>query len=232
MLRAEVNQALLDLFTDASYLEIGVQAGHTFHALRAADKTAVDPHFIFDVRAARADPANKACRYFEVTSDVYFSDIQERGKKYNMVFVDGLHTFDQTLKDLLNAVCCLKDDGIIVVDDVMPSSYQASIPEIDLFESFASAVGSTDGSWMGDVFKVVFFIQEYLPLFRYATVLENHGQMVMWQAPRPASAQSIEKVKAVCDLEYCDFILRRSALNLLPFSDILNHVKTDCGAAK
>ncbi len=225
MLREEVNQGLLDLFKDPAYLEIGVAQGTTFHAVRAAQKVAVDPWFQFDVSAMKADPGNAGAEYHEVLSDVYFSDIKEPDQKFDIIFIDGLHTFDQTLKDLLNSICSLKEGGILVVDDVWPSSYAASIPDVKRFENFQKAVGNPDGSWMGDVYRLVFFIQQYLPLFNYATVLENHGQTVMWRGRRPSTGEYVTKVEKIARLEYEDTVMRREVFNFKKFSDIVYEIK-------
>ena len=48
----------------------------TFHNVRAAEKVAVDPRFVFDLEAARAE--NREARYHEVTSDHYFGQIVTR----------------------------------------------------------------------------------------------------------------------------------------------------------
>ena len=52
MLRSEVNQGIIDLFEDCSYLEIGVSLGVTFDKIIAHRKVAVDPAFAFDAGAA------------------------------------------------------------------------------------------------------------------------------------------------------------------------------------
>ena len=219
MQRHEVNQRLLDRYADPAYLEIGVDEGATFHAIRAARKVAVDPRFSFDVAAAQADPANAACSYHEVTSDAYFLNVKKPADLFDVIFIDGLHTFDQTLKDLLNAVACIKPDGVIVVDDVIPNTYAASLPDLDLSRRFWAAVGNHDGSWMGDVFRLVFFVHHYMPFFRYATVLENHGQMVMWRADSP-SPGALARVEDIARLQFPEVVLNPQVFALRSFEEI------------
>lgn len=223
MHRQDVNQALLDRFTEPSYLEIGVDQGVTFDALKAARKVAVDPRFAFDVATARANPANAACEYHEMTSDDYFLQVRQPEDLFDLIFVDGLHTFDQTLKDLLNATAATKPDGIIIVDDVIPNTYAASLPDLDLSRRFWSATNNPDGSWMGDVFRLVFFVRSYMPFFRYATVAENHGQMIMWHANSP-SPGSILPVEQISRLQFPEVVLQREVFNLRPFADIVAEI--------
>jgi len=219
MERFEVIQRLLDLFPSPRYLEIGVDQGVTFHQLRAASKAAVDVRFAFDAAAARQNPANAHCSYFEMTSDHYFTVDQGRVAQFDVVFIDGLHTFDQTLRDLLHASYVLAPDGILIVDDVMPSTYAASMPDLALSREFWKATSNPDGSWMGDVYRLVFFIADYLTSFSYATVVENHGQTIMWRAPRMASGVA-RKVETIARLEYVDAVMGAGSFNLQPFAAI------------
>ena len=219
MQRSEVNQQLLDRYKDPSYLEIGVDQGATFHAIQAARKVAVDPRFAFDVAAARTDPANAVCEYREMTSDAYFKDVHQPGDLFDVIFIDGLHTFSQTLKDLLNATSCIRADGVIIVDDVIPASYAASLPDLDLSRRFWAATNNPDGSWMGDVFRLVFFVNVYMPFFRYATVAENHGQMVMWRGKNPSPGE-LASVETISRLQYPSVVLNPQVFNLRPFAEI------------
>lgn len=228
MQRNEVIQRLLDLYEAPRYLEIGVDQGVTFHALRAASKVAVDVRFAFDLAAARGDPANAICRYHEMPSDTFFTTTDEGRDRYDVIFIDGLHTFDQTLRDLLHATYVLADGGVIVVDDVLPSTYAASLPDLDLSRRFWQATNNPDGSWMGDVFRLVFFIEDFLTSFSYATVVENHGQTVLWRAPRPA-AQPPRTVEAISRLQYVDAIMGRESYRARPFDTIEQELRARRG---
>jgi SAM-dependent methyltransferase len=218
--RATVAQAFLDLFEAPRYLEIGVEKGWTFHAVKAARKVAVDPQFMFDVDAARADPANAGCDYHPVESDVYFADKMAPGEHFDVIFLDGLHTFDQTLKDLLAAILCLAPDGVIVIDDVMPNSYAASLPERDRTLAY-HALAPNEGTWMGDVYRLVFFIDQYLPAFSFATMGENHGQLVMWREQRRSTGRPAPKVEHIARLEYADAVIGRAVFKAMRLQDIL-----------
>jgi hypothetical protein len=116
--RPQVLQAILDLYREPQYLEIGVSRGDTFHALRAHRKVAVDPRFRFDVVEARQQ--HPEVHYYPVTSDAYFASIVAPSDRFDVIYLDGLHTSDQTLRDLLNAICYLTHDGTIIIDDVVP----------------------------------------------------------------------------------------------------------------
>lgn len=47
-----------------------------------------------------------------MTSDKFF-------KKFNVIFIDGLHNYKQYQKDCLNSIRSLEDEGIIIVHDFL-----------------------------------------------------------------------------------------------------------------
>ena len=221
MQRSEVIQRLLDLYEAPAYLEIGVCEGATFHAVRAARRIAVDPNFQFDIQAAAANPANADAAYHAITSDAWFAG-PGRDERFDLIFLDGLHLFDQTLRDLLHSVQRLKPGGAIVIDDVLPSSYGASLRDLEESAKFRRmSPGPTEPkAWMGDVFKLVFWIRDYLLDWRYATVTDNHGQLVLWRAPRVAEVPPLE-IAAIAALEYKDVVFRPRAYNFRPLGEIV-----------
>lgn len=223
MERHEVNQALLDLYPNPSYLEIGVSHGTTFHQIRAHRKVAVDPKFQFDLGAARGDPSNANSVYHEVASDTYFARLKQKGEMFDVIYLDGLHTFDQTLRDLLNSIDCLKSNGAIIIDDVMPSSYAASLPDWDESIRFRSLIGDSDQSWMGDVYRLIFFIRDYLPTFHYASLRENHGQTILWRGTRPHVDAPLG-VEAIARLDYATAVFQQQAFNYQRFEAIVTEM--------
>jgi hypothetical protein len=179
---SDVVQSILALFEAPRYLEIGVQMGETFFAVTAPAKVAVDPKFVFDVEAARAaEPQSSFC---EVESDQFFGVMIEPGAKFDVIFLDGLHTLEQTLRDFCNSIEFLTDGGVIVIDDIEPNSYAASLPDLSAATKLKAELGDPDWSWMGDVYKLVFFIDTFFQQYDYATIVENRGQLVVWRGRR------------------------------------------------
>jgi hypothetical protein len=220
--RHTILQTLLRLTESSRYLEIGVDQGTTFRLLKADRKAAVDVRFAFDVKAEQRDNPNKSVDYYEMTSDHYFATACS-GEQFDVIFIDGLHTFEQTLRDLMNATYALAPGGVIVIDDVMPSTYAASLPDLDLSRRFWQATGNPDGSWMGDVYKLVFFIRDLLPSYSYATVQEGHGQTILWAGPR-VPTDSAPSMQRIATMQYVDAVMNRDGFNMKPFADILNDI--------
>ncbi len=222
MLRSEVVQALLGLFESPRYLEVGVHSGETFHAVRAAEKVAVDPAFRFDIAAAAA--ADPTARFHPVTSDDYFLTVCPEDERFDVAFLDGLHTFEQTLRDLMNALARTRPDSVIVIDDVLPSGAAAAIRDHDEFLRLHAAVPGTPDAWMGDVYRLVWFIAVFMPMWSYATVAENHGQLVLWRAPRTQAAAEMT-VGAVSRVSYPNVVLTPEMFRVTPFAEVLSAVQ-------
>jgi Methyltransferase domain len=225
--RDEVLQGLLALYAAPRYLEIGVFRGTTFHNLEAPRKVAVDPAFQFDVAAARRD--NPAASYHEVPSDTYFGTIIDPGEQFDVIYLDGLHTAEQTLRDLLNALFHLAPDGIVVIDDVKPTSHLAAIPSHQRFAAIRKRLASPERSWMGDVYKVVYFIDSFLQQLSWRTVAENHGQSVVWRCRRPEVPE--RRIAEVGAKSFDDLLLEPAVLRRAPYQAILDEIRRDRGQA-
>jgi hypothetical protein len=213
--RHQVIQTYLDLWVQPRYLEVGVSEGETFHAVKAAHKVAVDP--VFQIKEGGREPASE---YYEVTSDKYFDDLDTNIVPFDVIYLDGLHTFEQTLRDLMNALDFLRPDGVIVIDDVRPNSYSSGLPDLNETYAVRRATQDHDLSWMGNVYRLVYFIQSFLPRFNYATVADNHGQLVMWRGKRDPALFVPRQVEDIARMEFRHLINELPALNLLPNATI------------
>jgi predicted O-methyltransferase YrrM len=219
MKRSEVLQPILELYTSPRYLEIGVNTGETFFALSAARKVAVDPNFRFDIKAAQEREEHAS--FFEIESDRYFENLIEQEEKFDVIYLDGLHVFEQTLRDFTNALYYLTADGVIVVDDVVPSSYAASLPNEEAAVRLKHEINEADQSWMGDVYRLVFFIEAFYPQYDYATVIENHGQLVVWRSRRNAPTVTHGSVRQIAEAPYESVFLNSDAFRRRPYAEII-----------
>jgi hypothetical protein len=219
--RHVVVQGILDLFEQPSYLEIGVFKGVTFNRLKAARKVGVDPKFAFDFSPIAA--ADASIEFWQVTSDCYFGTVADPSRLFDVVYLDGLHTFEQTLRDLLNAMSLIKSDGVIVIDDVFPSSYVASLPSLEAFKQVRIASGVQSRDWMGDVYRLIFFISSFCQQYDHRTINDNHGQLVLWRGAR-AEVEAL-RVADIATLGYDQLLLRKQTLRLAPYCEVLDTLK-------
>lgn len=152
-----LNRVAAEIENARDYLEIGVQSGLTLSSVNLANKTGVDPYFRFNHNLARGVTLH------EVTSDEFFLGLSDQ-VMYDLIFLDGLHTFEQTAKDFVNALKHLKPGGVIVIDDVVPSSMEKALPDRE--ESIRLQIlknGKAGGAWFGDVWKLPIAISELYP---------------------------------------------------------------------
>lgn len=176
MNRIEFLQFLIHKYKYDTYLEIGTQRGNSLLPLKCRKKIAVDPEFkinLFNkIRWYLLNPYNFSNRYFEMTSDLFF----KRKKKYlrssggvDLVFVDGLHTYQAALKDCLNSLRYLTQGGTIVVHDSFPPHKAASVKasNSDEAEILGRTVEGWNGEWCGDVWKSIAYLKK-----RYANELD------------------------------------------------------------
>lgn len=224
MTRSAVVNAVLSLFEKPRYLEVGVNTGETFFAVSADHKVAVDPVFRFDVRAMAAKETG-AC-FHAVESDVYFGSIASPWERFDVIYLDGLHTLEQTLRDFCNAIAYLKHDGVIIIDDVVPNSYHASLPDLRMALDLRAYLRSTDGSWMGDVYRLVLFIDTFFQQFSHATVIENHGQLIVWPSRRDAERITRRRVEEIGRAPFDSVVSEAAAFNRMPFGRIMTALRS------
>ncbi|MGD9798088.1 MAG: class I SAM-dependent methyltransferase [Acidimicrobiia bacterium] len=136
--RTAIDVALRRAGPGSSYLEIGLGTGETFRRVRARRKVGVDPRMPDRamVGLARSTPqrARRPGRSHELvyrtTSDRFFRSHQARLRRHplDVVLVDGLHTHDQTRRDIENAVHALAPRGVVIAHDCNPQSADDAAP--------------------------------------------------------------------------------------------------------
>ena len=130
----------------ARYLEVGVNTGVVFLHVRAARKVAVDPQPAIPRWKWRTHPnALLRGRLVRATSDAYFDDLAA-GERFDVVFVDGDHTFAQTLRDIESALDHLAAGGVVMVHDCDPPTAAAASPD---------PLDAGDGPWCGEAWKAI-----------------------------------------------------------------------------
>ena len=108
MNRTEIINALIEKHDYKSFLEIGVNNGINMKGVECKDKIGVDP---------APTPEGEAYTTHKMTSDDYFLT---NVRKFDIIFVDGLHHADQVYKDIKNGLDHLNKGGAIVCHDMSP----------------------------------------------------------------------------------------------------------------
>lgn len=166
---------IIGFFEDPiTYLEIGLNRGKTFESVRAEVRDAVDPF-----PKIRLDRLPNKCQVFSETSDVFF-EAGLGNPSYELVFVDGLHTWQQTHKDILNCFS-RSPKAILLIDDVAPSDAISAIPDFEESLSVRNLRKDPSVEWCGDVFKAVEAIYRTQPNIKMLTLCSpGYPQTLMW----------------------------------------------------
>jgi hypothetical protein len=199
--RHERLNALAELNQAQRYLEIGVCDADTFDRVTVAHKVGVDPHFRFDP-ASRRGPG---VELHALPSDDYFAALPDSTPPFDLIFLDGLHTYAQTLRDLHATFALSHARTIWLIDDTCPDSALSADPDMTRSIAAKRALGVPDRGWMGDVFKVVAAVHDTMPELRLRT-FANLGQTVLWRAPRDPFTPVWGSLDAIAALTYDDFV--------------------------
>jgi predicted O-methyltransferase YrrM len=132
--RFQLLNAIIERRGVKSYLEIGCCADDCFTKVQCAQRVGVDPNSGGTLR---------------MTSDQFFAvNVQ----KFDLIFIDGLHEAWQVDQDIINALNCLRPNGVIVMHDCNP-----------LFD-IRSLVPRASETWNGDVWKSFVGVRSRLDL--------------------------------------------------------------------
>jgi hypothetical protein len=183
-----------------SYLEIGVRCGAKFFRVNASKKIGVDPDYFFSKRSllkAMLYKRNWFLKMYKLESDSFFSEqgnhlFNNRG--LDVVFIDGMHTYDQSLKDATNSLLFLNRDGTIIFHDCNPLSEVAAQPNIPTEKI----------NWNGDVWKTIHHFRQYPEYFDCFTYDTDEGLGVLkWKGEISKDLMTkIKRLQDVSDLPY------------------------------
>ena len=158
--RIKLIQLLMKQKGLTNYLEIGVFNGHVFFKVKSKFKIAVDPEFRFDFLRKTGkillNPYNLFNKYYSKTSDDFFKQDAPglfEQKKVQLAFIDGMHEYSFSLRDVENTLDYLTDDGIIILHDCNPQTETAG----GSFEEWEK--NGYIGTWNGDVWKAILHLR-------------------------------------------------------------------------
>ena len=175
-----------------SYLEIGCDDNQLFSRINISEKIGVDP----------VSGGN-----YKGKSDDFF---KQNIKKFDLIFIDGLHEYDQVRKDILNSLKFLNDDGFILVHDCLPRSLSAQ------------AVPRYRNVWNGDVWKAIVEFRTY-PNLEIFTCLADEGIAVIQEKK---NSQELKLKKNILDLKFKDYYFNyKQFMRVIDFSTFKHKFK-------
>ena len=142
--RTEIIQNIINKKNYEKYLEIGCDKDDNFSKIQAKIKIGVDPQRGGTTR---------------MTSDEFFKNNNEN---FDIIFLDGLHTYEQTIKDIQNSLNTISNEGTILIHDCLPRKIWYQTPNRMSF------------TWNGDVWKALVEFRTKPNLDVY-TILADEG---------------------------------------------------------
>lgn len=205
------------------YLEIGVEAGRTFRAVDANQRVGVDPRFRFEIEELESPTSH----LIATTSDGYFSMLRDGSvvngpSTFDVVYVDGLHTVEQTYRDVNNALSVLAPAGVVLVDDVIPSDvYSSLLPQARAVGMRKLAHGRGE-DWHGDVYKLLFLIHDFRPELSYRLIPgPGNAQALVWSGGAAPRVSIVSCLSDVASMDFFDLIDLRPSLVACTFEEAL-----------
>lgn len=188
------------------YLEIGVQnTEQNFNKIKCPMKRGVDPNKCGPVHDDQA-------KVFHVTSDKYFEAFGgPDGEKFDLIFIDGLHTAEQVKKDFENALTILSPNGFIVLHDCNPEKEEHTIVPRP----------TERGHWNGDVYRFAIMLCCRAFTLDQAVTVDIDNGMVVFSGKQTYSIIDEDTV-GIPIVEWQNFNEnRKEALNLISWDDFI-----------
>ena len=138
-----------------NYLEIGVNTGTSLQYASSSKVVGVDPYP--NIEHDLSDNTT----IFSVGSDTFFSEEnveQLLDGKIELAFVDGLHQFDQVLKDFINIERHSNKDSVVLFHDIYPVVPATATREWNTYY------------WAGDTWKFMHIVNKYRPDLTIKTI--------------------------------------------------------------
>ncbi len=221
--RSDRLNRLASINQSSRYLEIGVSKGITFNAVKISNKVAVDPQF----RLNKDKYATDKVVFLEISSDEFFRSYAKDFKPFDLIYLDGLHTFEQTFRDFCATQAYAHSKTIWLIDDTCPGSYAQAQSSLNRCRQIQKFSGEKTASWMGDVFKIVAAIHDFFPQYSLAT-FPHHGQTVVWNHPRKDFQPLWNSLEIISRLEYADFVeLQTTLFKTEPYGNIFERIRHD-----
>jgi tetratricopeptide (TPR) repeat protein len=150
---------LQDALRPENYVEIGVDMGLTLALARPPTRV-----FGVDPEPSVTSPLRTETHIFTQTSDAFFSegrlDALLAGRPVKLAFIDGLHGFEQCLRDFRNLEAYCDPTSVILLHDTVPLDEPTQRRKRETI------------FWTGDVWKTVLALRHYRPeldIFTIAT---------------------------------------------------------------
>jgi len=210
----EIVSKLIGETKEKRYLQIGGLRRGVFAAVQGTCKVGVGVDLI---------PLNCSGEfiYHKTSSDDFFSCAKSSCTKYDVIFLDGLKKYQQTYRDIINALDILAQDGIIVVPNCNPRTEFMATP-YDQYSKIDQKVKLANGlAYVGDVWKAIVELRSTRNDLLVITFNIEFGCACIKKGG-PESMLDLSH-EEIARLSYSEMILNKEYfLNLKPAKHIVN----------
>ncbi len=195
----------------ASYLEVATATtGFMFDLISRDVFTTVD-RIMYSVPAEYEDGLPILHRTEATDSTECFRALA--GRMFDLIFVDGWHTYENARRDLELALGRLNPHGTIVVHDCRPPNQDVATP------------GFKEGSWLGVTYLAFLDLVAERPELEYCVVDLDTGCGILRREGREAKTSSAPVRPRVTGLDYRDWSVymanQKAILNLVSVDQFL-----------
>ena len=143
-----------------------------------------------------------------MTSDEFFLNNND---KFDIIFIDGLHQYEQVIKDVKNSLNCLTKNGIILLHDCLPRTLWNQVyPRIN-------------SDWNGDVWKAIVECRTYENIDTYTCIADRGIGVIV---PRKNMNKLILNKCDFRRLKYKDYYQNHEQyMNLIEHHDIFKTIE-------
>ena len=188
--RYDIIKKIIEKKKYSSYLEIGCFEDETFNKINIDKKVGVDPNSGGNVR---------------LTSDNFF---KINNDTFDIIFIDGLHTYEQVKRDITNSLNALNKNGTLLLHDCLPQKIRDQ------------ASPRAHEHWNGDVWKALVECRTLKDIDTY-TCFADEGIGVIYKRPN----QNILKLscKNYKKIKFKDYYYNyKEYMNLIDVKDLLS----------
>ncbi len=172
-----------------SYLEIGCQSDVNFSKIIIKNKIGVDP---------------QSGGTHRMTSDDFF---KQNKSTFDLIFIDGLHVYEQVLKDIENSLKVLNENGVILIHDCLPAKiWHQTIPQ-------------THSSWNGDVWKSIVKSRTRIDIDTYTIQADQGLGLILKRKNKDLLVDKIENFKNLKFRDY--YIHHKKFMRIIDENDVL-----------
>jgi hypothetical protein len=186
--RITIIQNIIDRNKFNSYLEIGCYNDDCFAKINVTKKIGVDPFMGGNVRMSSDD-------FFNINKD-----------KFDCIFIDGLHTYEQVKKDIDNSLKSINENGVIIVHDCLPESI------------FEQAVPRSKRRFKGDSWKAIVEMRTRKNIDTYTCVVDEGLGVILKRENYNLLNISVKDFKKLSFKDY--YYNNKTYMNLISVKDL------------